>query len=233
MRATHRRSGVCSDSMRPEARILGGLALIATGAAGLIAMNIWTVPTIGRQGPVQHTGRAQVPALLPSATDPTPAPIRSAISDAGAAPSDAAIEAVDAAVDAAAVSDASTSRSTDGTVFPSVRFEAQSRALSKEMIRDIEPIAEYLRNHFGMKVVLVGHGDGGMDAAEYVRVGRFRAAAVLRMFVDYGVSVARIGIELPKTEGDKLVAQGVAPGTVEVRIEPRFQQPKKGEGDVP
>lgn len=226
--------------MRPEVRILGGLALIAAGAAGLIAMNIWTVPTIAQRRPAQPLGlgpdatvtaQPRAPSS-PTAPKPTPVPARSVrADDAGQVLRDAAAEAGPEAD--GALADAATSRSTDGTVFPPVRFEPQSKALSKEMIGNVEPIAAYLRNHFAMKVVLVGHGDAGMDAAEYVRIGRFRAAAVLRMLVDYGVSVARIGIELPKTEGDELVTQGIPPGTVEVRIEPRFQQPEKGEDDAP
>jgi len=214
--------------MRPEVRVLGGLALITAGSAGLIAMNIWTVPTIVRSipshGVVSTATTTAVPVPSPSTVPEKPPASSPTVVDA-APPIEAAVEV--------AAPEGGTTHSTDGTLLPSIQFEAQSQALNKELIKKVEPIGAYLRHNFGMKVVLVGHGDAGMDAAEYVRIGRFRAAAVLRMLVDYGVSVARIGIELPKVEGDRVVTGGVPAGTVEVRIEPRFEQPKKGEGDVP
>ncbi len=210
--------------MKPEVRILGGLALITAGVAGLIAMNIWTVPTIGERPP---------PTSAP-ATSPPPEPASTApVASASASARLVADGGPDSPGDASARGDVVTSKSTDGTTFPAIRFEAKSRALTKQMIENVEPIAAYLRNRFRMKVVLVGHGDAAMGAAEYVHTGRRRAAAVLRMLVDYGVSVARIGIEAPAIEDDRVVAEGVPPGTVEVRIEPRFQKPKKGEGDGP
>lgn len=218
--------------MRSQVRILVGVALIAAGAAGLIAMNLWTVPALGsgvhvRVPPVDVPTVRTVPEpIAPPVAMPSPAATVSTTAP------DAAI--ADAMPDAVAVvSDASTSRSTDGTTFTAVVFEPQSKALSKDLIRSVGPIAAYMRHNFGMKAVLVGHGDAGMSAAEYVQLGRFRSAAVLRVLVDYGVSVARIGIEQPTTEGDRIVAPGVSPGTVEIRIEPRFANPKKGEPDVP
>ncbi len=156
---------------------------------------------------------------------PTPAPSNVASHSLEAGPA--------GAEDAAAAEEAgSTTTATDGTELPSIRFEPQSRALSPEMSKKVEPIAAYLRHHFGMKVVVVGHGDEGMIAADYVRTGRLRAAAVLRLLVDYGVTAARIGIELPVVEGDRVVSK-VPPGAVELRIEPRFVQPKKGGEDGP
>ena len=217
--------------MRPEVRVLGGLALITAGSAGLIAMNIWTVPTIARNKP--SSGVVSTPAMTsvtvrsPTVSATKPSVSSPTIPDASPPAED------DAAVEEAAAPEGGTTRSTDGTPLPSIQFEAQSQALSKDLIKKVEPIGAYLRHNFGMKVVLIGHGDAGMDAAEYVRIGRFRAAAVLRMLVDYGVSVARIGIELPKVEGDRVITGSVPAGTVEVRIEPRFEQPKKGEGDGP
>ena len=84
-----------------------------------------------------------------------------------------------------------------------------------------------------MKVVLVGHGDEGMEAAEYVQLGRRRSSAVLRVLVDLGVTVARIGIEPPNVEEGRIVTKGIPPGAMELRIEPRFVQPKKGDNDGP
>jgi outer membrane protein OmpA-like peptidoglycan-associated protein len=217
--------------MRPEVRVLGGLALITAGAAGLIAMNIWTVPTIARNKP--SSGVVSTPAttsvtVRPPTLSPTKPPASSLTIPDASPPVE-----LDAAVEEAAAPEGGTTRATDGTELPSIRFEAQSQALNKDLMKKVEPIGAYLRHNFGMKVVLIGHGDASMDAAEYVRIGRFRAAAVLRMLVDHGVSVSRIGIELPKVEGDRIISDGVPAGTVEVRIEPRFEQPKKGEGDGP
>lgn len=196
----------------------------------MIAMNLWTVPTVS-QGPSMEGERAtRIPKVLTAQTElaplPTAAPPSAHSVPAEAGPSGTADAEVAKAVGA-------TTTATDGTELPSIRFEPQSRALSPEMSKKVEPIAAYLRHHFGMKVVVVGHGDEGMNAADYVRTGRLRAAAVLRLLVDYGVTAARIGIELPVVEGDRVVSKGVPPGAVELRIEPRFVQPKKGGEDGP
>ena len=89
-----------------------------------------------------------------------------------------------------------------------------------------------MRDNFKMKVTLIGHGDSGTEADEYIRVGRSRAGTTLRMLVDYGVSASRITVSEPKVEGNRVVDQGVPPGTVEVHIEPRFET-KKGDAGVP
>lgn len=223
--------------MRPEARILAGLALVSIGAAGLMAMNLWTVPMIvqGRplpkpDVPVVTTEQPRASAQPPSASTllggTTPIPVASVLVDGGM------VEAAEAGAPLPVLSGA-TSKATDGTTFDAIVFEPQSKALSKELINRLEPVAAYMRNNYGMMVTLTGHGDPGMDALEYVRMGRFRAGAVLRTLVDYGVSGSRIGIATPKVEGDQVVTGGVAPGTVEVLVEPRFLQPKKGENDVP
>ncbi len=215
--------------MRPEVRVLGGLALITAGAAGLIAMNLWTVPTVSQGTSTAGERPAQTAPSVPTVErepTPTPTPLTVASRSTEADPA--------GTVDAAVVQEVgSTTTATDGTVLPSIRFEPASRALTPEMSKKVEPIAAYLRHHFGMKVVVVGHGDEGMNASDYVRTGRLRAAAVLRLLVDYGVTAARIGIELPVVEGDRVVNKGVPPGAVELRIEPRFVQPKKGGEDGP
>lgn len=215
--------------MRPEVRVLGGLALMTAGAASVIAMNIWTVPTLKTSGPPGVGVPVSASKLPREAVEPT----ASALGPSVAAPSSA--EAVSSATEPVSDSptQSTTTHASDGTVLPSIRFDPQSRVLSPEMMKQIDPIAAYLRHHFGMKVVLTGHGDEGMEASEYVRLGRLRAAAVLRLLVDYGVSAARIGIELPEIEADRVLTKGVPGGAVELRIEPRFAQPKKGENDGP
>jgi outer membrane protein OmpA-like peptidoglycan-associated protein len=197
----------------------------------LIAMNLWTVPTVS-QGPSMEGERVtRTPPKVPTVErEPAPVPTPARSNVASHSPEAGPSGAEDAAV---AKEVGSTTTVTDGTELPSIRFEPQSRALSPEMSKKVEPIAAYLRHHFGMKVVVVGHGDEGMNAADYVRTGRLRAAAVLRLLVDYGVTAARIGIELPVVEGDRVVGKGVPPGAVELRIEPRFVQPKKGGEDGP
>ncbi|HNZ23926.1 MAG TPA: OmpA family protein [Polyangiaceae bacterium] len=218
--------------MKPEVRYLSGFALIAVGAAGLVGMNVWTVPELpkGRDGCQEPTGseqRAVVSATVEQAVSAeAPVPRLQEMADAGAVIGDAEADVMRQEI---------TSWTTvpDGTELPSIRFEPQSQVLSAEMSRNVEPIAAYLRNHFGMKVVLVGHGDEGMDAAEYVQLGRRRSSAVLRMLVDLGVTVARIGIEPPNVEEGRIVTKGIPPGAMELRIEPRFVQPKKGDNDGP
>lgn len=224
--------------MRPEVRILGGLALITAGAAGLIAMNLWTVPTIG-QGRARPeaipTPPPRSPVTVPTTTRSAtpPASVVPTVASSGAMPDAGPVDAaVEAALDVAIEPTGGvTSRSEDGTSFAPIVFEPQSKALSKGLIEKIGPIAAYMRNNYAMMVTLTGHGDAGMSTAEYIRIGRFRAGAVLRTLVDYGVSGARIGIALPKVEGDKIVAGDVPPGTVEVYIKSRFAKPEKGEDD--
>jgi outer membrane protein OmpA-like peptidoglycan-associated protein len=223
--------------MTPEARILVGLGLVGAGAAGLLAMNLWTVPLLR---PAAERGVSPAPErvatlVVPSASAPD-APTDSANADA-TAPLHA--QAPDAAPSGSTQpgpelpGDASTSRSFDGATFPSIVFEPQRKTPSKAMLTSVEGMGAHLRENFALKVTLMGHGDAGMGAAEYVNLGRQRAAAVLRMLVDFGVSVSRIGIELPRVQNGSVVTQGTAPGTVEVRIEPRFPTPKEKERDVP
>ncbi len=220
--------------MRAVVRLLGGLALIAAGASGLIAMNVWTVPLIGsarvrpeKTNPILVTSSSPVVSSTPSLTEAV---------TAGSAAVRVAIDAggLDAALDSSgSQTDAATSRSADGTTFSAIVYEPRSKALTKELITKIGPIAKYMRNNYAMMVTLTGHGDTGMSPAEYVHMGRLRAGGVLRTLVDYGVSGTRIGISLPTIEGNRVVTKGVAPGTVEVRIEPRFARPVKGEGNGP
>jgi outer membrane protein OmpA-like peptidoglycan-associated protein len=219
-------SGVWTIVMRPEVRVLGGLALMTAGAASLIAMNIWTVPTLETFRPSDvGTASLPVPSKLPRETvDPVPSVKQPD------APSAAESAAPEPSVEPTKTV---TTQTSDGTELPSIRFEPQSRVLSSEMMKQVDPIGAYLRHNFGMKVVLTGHGDEGMEASEYVRLGRLRSAAVLRLLVDYGVSAARIGIEVPEVEADRVLTKGVPGGAVEMRIEPRFVQPKKGESDGP
>lgn len=196
----------------------------------MIAMNLWTVPTVSQGPSMEGESATRTPPKVPTVKrDPSPVPAPAPSNVASHSPEAGRAGTEDAAT---AKEGGSTTTATDGTELPSIRFEPQSRALSPEMSKKVEPIAAYLRHHFGMKVVVVGHGDEGMSAADYVRTGRLRAAAVLRLLVDYGVTAARIGIELPVVEGDRVVSK-VPPGAVELRIEPRFVQPKKGGEDGP
>ncbi len=218
-------SGVWKIVMRPEVRVLSGLALMTAGAASLIAMNIWTVPTLETIRPSDVGARSL--SVSPTPPRETVEPVQSAKPPEVAAAESSAPAPSDPPTKTA------TTTTSDGTELPSIRFEPQSRVLSPEMMKQVDPIGAYLRHNFGMKVVLTGHGDEGTEASEYVRMGRLRAAAVLRLLVDYGVSAARIGIELPEVEGDRVLTKGVPGGAVEMRIEPRFAQPKKGESDGP
>lgn len=223
------------EPMRAEVRILVGLGMIGAGGAGLLAMNLWTLPTMV-PGPCPETPRcppAVVTEIRPLGSSPTsaasapaPAPTPSDASDADAAP-----EAGQAAIDAEAKGDGATLRASDGTEFPAIQFEERSRAPSRELMTAIQPLAAYLRGHFDMKVVLVGHGDASTTPEEYVQTGRLRAGTVLRMLVDYGVSASRIQVEQPKIEGGQVLTGGVAPGTVQASVEPRFET-KKGGADV-
>ena len=73
-----------------------------------------------------------------------------------------------------------------------------------------------------MKLVLLGHGDEPASPEMYVLFGVRRANAVLRLLVQFGVSMSRISVERPKVEGGRVVVKASEPGTVQVRFEPRF-----------
>jgi outer membrane protein OmpA-like peptidoglycan-associated protein len=216
--------------MRAEGRILIGLAMIGAGGAGLLAMNLWTLP------PMLEAARAQqrpCPSVAASwVASPAPTPEVSAIVAASASVGPTASAAANLDADAGEADAGATARATDGTTFPPIRFEERSRAPSRDLMTAVQPLAAYLRGHFDMKVVLIGHGDAGMSAAEYVQTGRVRAGVVLRMLVDYGVSASRITVQEPTVDGDRVVTRGVAPGTVEASVEPRFET-RKGGADVP
>ncbi len=223
--------------MRAEARILVGLGMIGAGAAGLLAMNLWTLPA-AIDVPCPEPPRCPPVTAAPALPAPS-APAPSAPS-ASAAPSASQAEPADAASDSSPpdgsespeVQDAATSKSSDGTTFPEIRFPERSRAQSRELMDAVQPLAAYLRGHFNMRVVLVGHGDAGTSAPEYIQTGRMRAGAVLRTLVDFGVSASRITIEAPAVEAGRVVTRGVAPGTVQATVEPRFET-TKGDADVP
>ena len=104
--------------------------------------------------------------------------------------------------------------------------------MSLEMMKEIEQISGYLRGHFAMLVRLVGHGDDPANVDEYIRVGRARALSVMRVLVDQGVSASRIAISQVPVADSKIEAGDVPAGSVEVTIEPRFAQPKKGNDDA-
>ena len=227
--------------MRSDLQAFVGLVCIAAGVGGLIALNLWTVPADTGAKHQQEAGKVSTRA---TAHRDRP--------DSGAVVVvDASLEAADAAstdvvqrrdagrADAAVkmvVQVTSTTTSTDGTVLPSIRFEPQSRSVSAETLKTvIAPIAEHVRNNFGMKVTLIGHGDAGMSAGEYQEMGRMRALYIRALLSSpsFGVSEKRVGINPPQVEGGRVVDKGIPPGSVEVIIEPRFGQPKKGGDNVP
>ena len=231
--------------MRSEFQVLVGLACIAMGAAGLAAMNLWTIPDIvangnrgARTAHAQQPAQAEPPAQAEQpgvgAGSDTPAPaVQPAASTDVASPN-----AEELAVEPATGNEADTqapaagsTTTTDGTALPSIRFQPEEHTASATMIEDaIAPIAKYLLYNFSMKAMLVGHGDDATSASEYVEAGNRRAAAVRFQLRKYGVLDPQIGITPPAVQGDRVLDLGVPPGTVEVRIDPRFQQ-KKG-GDV-
>ena len=233
-------------------QVLVGLALVAAGAAGLIAMNLWTVPGVLSTAPRQCVASSQrgnppgVPGAsagaglvssVSSGASGSSAVDRVGASDRevdGGAIVSGSLEAARGADEGEAVKVAeSTTTSTDGTELPSIRFEPQVRALSSDMVGNARIIANYVSGNFAMKVTLIGHGDEGMSPDEYVDLGRRRALAVRNMLTSFGVKDARIGIALPVVEGGRVVANGVPSGSTEIRIEPRFGQPKRGGEYVP
>ncbi len=220
--------------MRAEGRILIGLAMVGAGGAGLLAMNLWTLPAMLEAARAQQRPCPSVAASRVAAPEPGSAASAMVAASASVGPTASSAGNSDAAVGDAGVGEAGvgvTSRAVDGTTFPEIRFEERSRAPSRDLMTAVQPLAAYLRGHFDMRVVLTGHGDAGMSAAEYVQVGRTRAGVVLRMLVDYGVSASRITVQEPTVEGDRVVTRGVAPGTVEASVEPRFEM-RKGGADV-
>jgi len=249
--------------MRLDLQVVAGLVCIAAGAAGLIAMNLFTVPAIVRAESKQAAWTVPPkPSLVAGETKVLPGAVPDGLGEAadpvasneGASNEGAPNEgehAQDAAVDGAEegaaggtaagatsgevpVAVTSTTTVVDGTVLPSIRFEPQKRSLAQESVKDvIAPIAEYMRNNFGTKATLVGHGDDGMSAAEYGEMGRWRALNVLRLLSNYGVSESRVGIVPPAVDRDRAANRAIPTGAVEVRIEPRFQVPKKGGDNAP
>lgn len=217
--------------MRADVRILVGLGMIGAGAAGLLAMNLWTLPTMAAS---PCPPAASCPPCVATSHAGITAPSAPAAFPSGAAGAPGETADAGSAADAVDGGEAGggTSRAADGTTFPDIRFEERSRAPSRELMVAVQPLAAYLRGHFDQKVVLTGHGDAAMSAAEYVQTGRLRAGIVLRILVDNGVSVSRITVQEPTVEGDQVVSRGVAPGTVEASVEPRFES-KKGDADVP
>ena len=219
----------------------------------MLVMNLSEIPAI-LHGPTRAPfggGQEHSSADKPAQGDPAPDP--SAANAIAAATTDDAVDADGGSpadgtiVDGGAVNEAapdgdgavvdrvvSTTTASDGTELPSLRFEHGSKTtLSPEMYVKFKQVAAYMNNNFGMKVTLRGHGDEGMKASEYVTLGRRRSAALYRLLIDHGVKEARIAVEPVAVEGDRVLDKGVAPGAMELVIEPRFQPQKKGGTDAP
>lgn len=230
-------------AMNKAAPLLAGVLLLGAGVAGLTVVNVSVVPRLTRPAAApQPSALHPEKAPAPSASAPAPAEASSppAATGTGEIVADAATDetvadaevvadaapADDAAVtaDASTAESSATSRAADGTVLPSVVFEPNSASASLNLMSVVDTIARYMRAHFDQKVILIGHGDDPTKGPEYMRLGRMRAQAVMRMLIDYGLSASRIGIEPAPTNDAGLPTSQVPPGTVEVRIEPRFAQ---------
>ncbi len=82
------------------------------------------------------------------------------------------------------------------------RFQEGSATLDNKALRDIQRLAEYLRENRKLddKVVLVGFGDAKDDARRADLLSRLRAMAVRRELVRHGVTLREVlglGAELP------------------------------------
>lgn len=241
--------------MRSETSILVGLSLMAAGAAGLVMLNLQAIPQFLAS---QKSDSVTVSVATPKLGGGTGQAARQGDETAGNRTADKDKQAGQQDVKGAdgggedvsepgadkdneataadeqqgAAGEASTTIAPDGTPLPSIRFSLSNPVMTGEMMKQIEEISAYVRARFGMMVFLIGHGDDASNSAEYVRVGRGRALSVMRVMVDQDVSSSRIGIGQPKMENDQLQVGGIAPGTVEIRIESRFAKPKKEENNA-
>lgn len=238
--------------MRSETSVLVGLSLMAAGAAGLVMLNLQAIPqllashksdsvTVSVATPKVGGGIEQAAPQRDEAAEKDKQPGKQDEKSAdggGENPSEPVADkdnatAAEAKADESAPSgEARTTIVPDDTPLPSIRFAPPNLVMTGEMMKQIEEISAYVRARFGMMVFLVGHGDDASNPAEYVRVGRGRALSVMRVMVDQDVSSSRIGIGQPKMENDQLQVDGIAPGTVEIRIESRFAKPKKEENNA-
>ncbi len=204
--------------MKRGASIGLGLVLIVAGAVGLSVVNVHLLPQVlgGGGGPQ--------PAV------PQPSTSTSRVDNA-ASPTGPLATASESSVPTAAVPASDAGAPSDTGVAAGLgpfRFEP-SMTTSKKLVMELGPLVAYLKKNPNARVTLIGHGDEGQKARDYLDLGRGRALAVRRALLDYQVPVARVAFEAPPVEGAEVAASAKMPGAVQVKI----ISSEKGESHVP
>ena len=162
-------------AMNRVAKPFMGLMLIAAGAGGLVYVNMQLIPAALSQQPAASAPGA-ASAAPPGGGD-----------TAGATPPAASTTRVVSAP--AAASSAATADAAQGPLAP-IKFEI-TQVTSRNLSKNVEPAATWLKKNPAEKVVLVGHGDPKTRMRDYMEVGRARALTVRRALLDWGIAAAR------------------------------------------